>query len=122
LKQFAGGDEREDVFKEIQKEFLKKTQTEWMEIFMHLDACVMPVKSFAEATQDPQIKAREMVVDVEHPKFGKIQNIASPIKYSRTPLTFRNIAPKIGQDTREILETLGYTDDEIKNLKENGIT
>ncbi|GAI41292.1 unnamed protein product, partial [marine sediment metagenome] len=121
-KQFAIGEDREEVFKEIQEEFLKKTQKEWMEIFINLDACVMPVKTFNEAIQDPQLRARNMVVDIDHPKLGKIQNIASPIKYSRTPLTIRSNAPKIGQNTNEILDSLGYSAEQIKNFKKDGIT
>ncbi len=121
-KQFAIGEERKEVFKEIQEEFLKKTQKEWMNIFINLDACVMPVKSFAEAIQDPQIRARNMVVDINHPKLGKIQNIASPIKYSRTPLSIRSTAPKTGQNTKEILGSLGYSAEEIQNFEKEGIT
>ncbi|MFX0137867.1 MAG: CoA transferase, partial [Candidatus Hodarchaeota archaeon] len=121
LKQTAKGEEREDVFKEIQKEFLKKTQKEWIEIFKNLDACVMPVKSFAEACEDPQIKARNMVVEMDHPRFGKIQNIVSPIKYSRTPLKIRELAPKLGQHTKEILKSLGHSDEEIRDFKKKGV-
>jgi crotonobetainyl-CoA:carnitine CoA-transferase CaiB-like acyl-CoA transferase len=121
-KQFTGLVEREEIYKEIQKEFLKKTQNEWMEIFINLDACVMPVKSFSEAIHDPQIIARKMVVDLDHPVLGKIQNIASPIKYSRTPLTIRSLAPKMGENTDEILHTLGYADEQIQAFKKNGIT
>jgi len=114
-------DEKEETFLEMQKEFLKKTQDEWMKIFINRDACVMPVKSFSEACNDPQIKERKMIVELNHPKFGKIQNVASPIKYSRTPLTIRSLAPKIGQDTIEILKTLDYTDDDVKRFKKAGI-
>lgn len=113
--------EREEVFEEIQKEFLKKTQKEWMEIFIKRDACVMPVKAFSEACNDPQLKERNMIVELDHPKFGKIQNIASPIKYSRTPLLIRNLAPKIGQNTMEILKRFDYSDDDIKSFKKEGI-
>ncbi|MFW9894975.1 MAG: CoA transferase, partial [Candidatus Thorarchaeota archaeon] len=120
-KQITGLAEREEVFEEIQSELLKKTQKEWMEIFINLDACVMPVKSFAEALQDPQLKARNMIVEMDHPKLGKIQNVASPIKYSRTPLKIRQFAPQIGQDTIEILKSLGYTVKEIQYFKENKI-
>jgi len=116
----AIGGEKEKVFQEIQKEFLKKTQEEWMEIFSKIDSCVMPVKNFGEACEDPQIKARNMVVEKEHPIFGSIQNIGSPIKYSRTPLTIRNLAPKIGHNTKEILQWLNYTPDEIKGFKKRG--
>jgi crotonobetainyl-CoA:carnitine CoA-transferase CaiB-like acyl-CoA transferase len=117
----ALGGEKEEVFREVQKEFLKKTQEDWMEIFSKIDSCVMPVKNFSEACEDPQIKARNMVVELPHSKFGKIQNINSPIKYSRTPLSIRNIAPKMGQNTKEILKGLNYSDEDIKNFKRTGI-
>ena len=116
----AIGEEKEDVFREVQKEFLKKTQEEWMEIYSKIDSCVMPVKNFSEACDDPQIKSRKMVVEIDHPKFGKIQNVSSPIKYSRTPLTIRSLAPKIGQNTNEILKELNYTEEQIRNFKKSG--
>ncbi|MFW9901631.1 MAG: CaiB/BaiF CoA transferase family protein, partial [Candidatus Thorarchaeota archaeon] len=119
--QFVKGKEREELFKEIQTEVLKKTQNEWISIFKNLDACVMPVNTFAEACEDPQIKARNMVLEIEHPKFGNVQNVASPIKYSRTPLNIRSLAPKMGQQTEDILKSLGYLDDDIRSFKKKGI-
>jgi crotonobetainyl-CoA:carnitine CoA-transferase CaiB-like acyl-CoA transferase len=117
----AVGGEKEEVFREVQKEFLRKTQEEWMEIFSKIDSCVMPVNNFSQACEDPQIKARNMVVELPHPKFGKIHNINSPIKYSRTPLSIRNLAPKIGQNSVEILQWLNYTREEIKGFKKRGV-
>jgi len=117
----AVGGEKEEVFREVQKEFLRKTQEEWMEIFSKIDSCVMPVNNFSQACEDPQIKARNMVVELPHPKFGKIHNINSPIKYSRTPLSIRNLAPKIGQNSVEILQRLNYTPEEIKGFKKRGV-
>lgn len=119
--QFVKGKEREELFKEIQTEILKKTQNEWISIFKNLDACVMPVNTFAEACEDPQIKARNMVLEIEHPKFGNVQNVASPIKYSRTSLNIRSLAPKMGQQTEDILKSLGYLDDDIRSFKKKGI-
>ncbi len=121
LKQFTQGKEKEKVFQELEKEFLKKTQKEWTEIFKSKDACVMPVNSFAEACDDPQIKIREMVAELKHPKFGRIQNVNSPIKYSRTPLKIRALAPKLGKNTKEILEELGYSSEDIKELNKEGV-
>jgi crotonobetainyl-CoA:carnitine CoA-transferase CaiB-like acyl-CoA transferase len=121
IKQMAQGEEKEDVFKELQKEFLKKTQKEWMEIFIPLDACVMPIKSFPEACEDPQIKAREMVVKMHHPKFGEVQNVASPIKMSRTPLKIRSLAPKMGQDTEDILKLYGYSEEDLRTFRREGV-
>lgn len=121
LKQGAKGEEREYVFEELQKEFLRKDLGEWMEIFKDKDACVAPIKDFGEACNDPQIKSREMVQTQEHPKVGEIKNIASPIKYSRTPLKIRSLAPKVGKHTKEILKEMGHSKEEIKEFKRNGI-
>lgn len=121
-KQFAQGQEKEEIFQKIENAFLTKTQEEWMEIFKKLDTCVMPVNSFAEALKDPQIIARNMIVELDHPKLGKVKNIASPIKYSRTPLKIRSLAPKIGEHTKEVLSGLNYTDEEIREFKRSKIT
>jgi crotonobetainyl-CoA:carnitine CoA-transferase CaiB-like acyl-CoA transferase len=116
-KQTVKGEEREYVFNELENEFIKRTQAECIETFKGLDACVMPIKSFNEACTDPQIIAREMVVSFDHSKFGHVLNIASPIKYSHTPLSIRSLAPKLGEHTIEILKDLNYSDEEIRGFK-----
>ena len=120
-KQTVKGEEREYVFNELKNEFIKRTQSECIETFKGLDACVMPIKSFNEACTDPQIIARKMVESFPHPKFGHVPNIASPIKYSHTPLSIRSLAPKLGEHTKEILKDLNYSDEEIKEFKKKNI-
>ena len=120
-KQYLRGEENEKVIKEVQNEFLKKTQEEWLKVFENYDTCISPVKNFWEACEDPQILARNMIVKMNHPILGEVQNLASPIKLSRTPTKIRSFAPKIGQNTEEILKTLNYTDEDILNLRKNKI-
>jgi len=121
-KQNVQGEEREELFHELEKEFLKKTQAEWMDIFKRHDTCVMPVKDFSEACEeDPQITARNMIEILDHPTFGKIKNIASPIKYSRTPLTIRSIAPTLSEHTKEVLMSLNFSEEDIKQFKKNKV-
>jgi crotonobetainyl-CoA:carnitine CoA-transferase CaiB-like acyl-CoA transferase len=121
LKQFPQGMEREEVFRKMQERFLTKNQEEWIEHFKKYDTCIMPVNNFADACNDPQILSREMVVELDHPKLGKIRNIASPIKLSRTPLKIKSLAPKVGQHSKEILISLNYSEEDIRNFKVNGI-
>ena len=120
-KQWVQGEEKEKVFEELEKEFLKKTQEEWLEVFENYDTCVSPVKNFWEACEDPQILARNMIVKMEHPILGEIQNLASPIKLSRTPPKIRSFAPKMGQNTVEILKSLNYSEEDIQNLRKNRV-
>ncbi|MFW9824898.1 MAG: CoA transferase, partial [Candidatus Thorarchaeota archaeon] len=120
-KQYVQGEENERVIGEIQNEFLKKTQEDWLEHFENFDTCISAVKNFWEACDDPQILAREMIVKMEHPILGEIQNLASPIKLSRTPVTIRSFAPKHGQDTVEVLKTLNYSKQDIQNFKKNKV-
>ena len=120
-KQFVKGEENDKVIKEVQNEFLKKTQEEWLEIFENYDTCVSAVKNFREACEDPQILARDMIVKMNHPILGEVQNLASPIKLSRTPTKIRSFAPKIGQNTSEILKSLNYSEEDIDNLRKNNV-
>ena len=120
-KQWAQGKGKERVFNEVQKEFLTKTQKEWLEVFENYDTCISPVLNYAEACEDPQILAREMIVKMEHPVLGEIQNLASPIKMSRTPPKIRSFAPKSGENTTEILTSLNYSEEDIQKLKKDKI-
>ncbi|MHA2008584.1 MAG: CaiB/BaiF CoA transferase family protein [Promethearchaeota archaeon] len=120
-KMWVQGEEKEKVFKELENEFLKKTQKEWLEVFKNFDTCISAVKNYFEACEDPQILARNMIVNVKHPVFGEIQNLASPIKLSRTPPTIRSLAPKLGENTEEILTSLNYSEEDILNFKKNKV-
>ncbi|MHA1601594.1 MAG: CaiB/BaiF CoA transferase family protein [Promethearchaeota archaeon] len=118
-KPYAEGSEKEEIFEKIQEIMASKTQQEWLTIFKGKETCVMPVNSYKEAIKDPQVLAREMVVDMNHPKFGTIKNLANPIKYSRTPLKIRRLAPQMGENIDEILKNIGYSDEKIRNLREH---
>ena len=100
------------VFKEvIRHAFLSKTFSEWQIIFSEIQACVEPVLTFSEACEHPQIKARDMIVQVPK-KDGRYQKqIASPIKFSASQPEYKHIGPKLGADSEEILQHLGVKGD-----------
>jgi crotonobetainyl-CoA:carnitine CoA-transferase CaiB-like acyl-CoA transferase len=90
-----------------------KTVAEWMEPLRAAGVPSGEVKSVAAAMQDPQTIARNMVVEAEHPRYGTVKTIASPVKvgpYTVTPMR----APRRGEHTDEVLRTLlDYDDTDI---------
>ena len=98
----------------------EKTFGEWQVIFADLDACIEPVLTLKEACDHPQIKAREMIVEVPS-KEGEESQLACPIKFSHTPLTYRFSGAALGEHSEEILTSAGYGEDEIRALRESGV-
>jgi len=117
--------EREPRTKEIKEEmtriFLTKTRQEWLDILMKQDSCVTAVHSLEETFSDPQVLHRKMLVEVHHPKAGKIKQIGVPIKFSETPGAVRTPAPEMGEHTEEILKGLGYDQAKIDHLRKEGV-
>ena len=105
---------------EIEKAFKKKTYANWCEIFSKIDACVEPVLSFKEAVDHPQIKEREMVVDVpDGEKFQK--QVGNPLKFSASKTKYKHIGGLPGNNTQEILLEVGLKQEEIDSLKKEGV-
>lgn len=102
---FSENPEDKAKFKEeVAAKFLSKNFSEWMEIFNHdFDGCVEPVLTFAEASEHPQIQAREMVVDVPNENGTLQKQIAFPIKFSTNPTVYRKTGGPLGEDNKTIL-------------------
>ncbi|MEH7247817.1 CoA transferase [Neobacillus niacini] len=99
----------------------EKPKKEWKE---QLDAAGIPngpINTVAEMFEDPQIKAREMVVELEHPLIDNLKLTGSPLKLSKTPVTMRHHPPLYGEHTESLLESIGYNPEEIKKFKQNNI-
>jgi crotonobetainyl-CoA:carnitine CoA-transferase CaiB-like acyl-CoA transferase len=85
------------------------------------DFCVSPVNSLEEVVADPQVNAREMILETDHPVEGTIKQIGFPYKFSETPGKIKTPPPVLGQHTNEVLANFGYTEDDIRDLEEKGI-
>jgi len=75
-----------------------------------------PINSIADLAADPQALAREMVVELEHPRAGRTRALGLPIKLSATPGGVLRPAPMFGQHTREVLAEFGFGPAEIDAL------
>lgn len=94
----------------------------WVEKLSEAKVPCSPVNTIDKVFADPQVQARDMVMELEHAATGKPEKyIASPIKMSKTPPAYRRAAPTLGQHTDEVLqELLGLEAGEIAGLKDAG--
>ncbi|MCL5942613.1 MAG: CoA transferase [Actinobacteria bacterium] len=99
----------------------RRTAAEWLELFRREKIPCGPINSIPEVFADPQVLAREMVVEMTHPTAGTVKLVGSPLKLSDTPVTFARHPPLLGEHTDEILAEAGYSREEIRELRERGV-
>jgi CoA:oxalate CoA-transferase len=101
--------------------FPDKTVDEWLEAIDGAGIPCGPINTVDRVMKDPQVLARDMIVEVDHPVAGKFKMPGLPIKLSETPGAVESPAPLLGQHTEELLhELLGLSKEEVAKLKEEG--
>ena len=90
------------------EKFRTRTRAEWMEVLSREEICAAPVYALDEALADPHNRARGMVVELEHPRHGRVRQVGIGPKFSETPPSVRSLSPAVGADTARILAGLGY--------------
>ena len=100
----------------LTQRFVCKTSAEWISALDTAGVPAGPVLTIAEMLEHPQVSARGMLVQTEHPKAGVTKAIGCPVKLSVTPASVRRPAPLYGEHTREVLLEFGFTGDEVRNL------
>ena len=100
----------------LEETFLKETTNHWLEKLEQAGVVAGPIYNMEQVYQDPQVLAREMLVDIEDPDIGTIRNIGLPVKLSVTPGKIRRRAPFLGEHTTEVLLEHGFSDDEVAEL------
>lgn len=101
--------------------FVQKTWEEWKALFKEYDLTCSPVLQFAEVPDDPAMQANDIFVEFDHPRYGRMKTVNSPMSVGDAPKVQPKAAPALGQHTREVLRGLGYSDHEIAVLGENGV-
>lgn len=98
----------------------QKACRHWLALLESNDIPCGPINDYAQVFADRQVRAREMVVEVDHPTLGHLRTLGSPIKLSATPPEVDRRAPMLGEHTAEILGAAGFAEDEIAALRRVG--
>jgi len=103
------------MHKRLEEIFLQKTRDEWVSELSHLDACFGPVNDLSEAFDDPQVRARDMVVEVPTP-LGPLPAVGNPLKLVGDSSLPVRAAPGLGEHTDQVLAEVGLSAVEITSL------
>ena len=98
-----------------------KTTIEWVEILSEMGVPVGPVQNIEQVANDPQVNHRDMFISMDHPSIGPVKFTGNPLKFSRTPVVPEKFPPQLGEDTTQVLQAIGFTENQIFELRENGV-
>ncbi|HEY2908185.1 MAG TPA: CoA transferase [Vicinamibacterales bacterium] len=98
-----------------------RTCNDWLAAFDEAGIPCGPINDYAHVLNDPQIRARDMVLEIKHPTLGAQRALGSPIKMSGTPPNAARRAPLLGEHTDEVLAETGFSRDEIVAMRRDGV-
>jgi len=111
----------DELEKEIEAVFATQPTAHWVEKLDKAEVPGGPVYTYDQTLNDSHIKARNMVVEIEHPKIGRMKALGIPVKSTGELLAIRKPAPWLGQHSVEALQGLGYSGAEIEAMFEAGV-
>ena len=110
---------RMELFSILDEAFMTKTMDDWKPRLAGIPSA--PIQNLLEVINDPQARANDLYVTLDHPAHGPMEIVAPPVKFSKTPASVRTAAPEFNQHTEEVLLEAGYTWEEIERFSKEGI-
>lgn len=98
-----------------------KPADEWLALMEAAEIPCAPINAADEALNDPHVRSRRMIVEMEHPSVGLFKSLAFPAHLSATPPTYRLPPPRLGEHSADILAQLGYDATAIATLVADGV-
>ena len=111
---------REALASLIESITVAQPRAHWLSRLEANDIPCGPINDYGQVFADPQVLAREMVVETDHPTLGRMRTLGSPIKLSATPPDVSRRAPQLGEHTEEVLTEAGFSGAEITALRAAG--
>jgi crotonobetainyl-CoA:carnitine CoA-transferase CaiB-like acyl-CoA transferase len=93
----------------------------WLKDLQAANVPCGPINDMKDVFSDPQVKHRGLKIELEHKELGKVAQVKSPINYSDTEQEYRMGSPQLGEHTKSVLHSLGYSPGELLLLQENGV-
>jgi crotonobetainyl-CoA:carnitine CoA-transferase CaiB-like acyl-CoA transferase len=112
---------RAELTRLLQDVFVKRKTSEWVDLLESAGVPNGPINNIAQVYAEPQVKARGVRVELTNASGVKVPLVASPMRFSETPVEYRLAPPALGQHTEEVLRGLGKSDAEIARLREAGV-
>lgn len=104
---------RDELIEILSERMKEKPASEWLGLLREQGIPAGPINTVADMFDDPQVQARQMIREIDHPTAGKIRLTGSPLKLSRTPIEVKRHPPLAGEHTEEVLQEIGYSVEEI---------
>jgi len=112
---------RDSLIARLQDVFLTRTYEEWEALLLSRGIPMGAINSIAEVVDHPQVRARQSLVEMDHPRAGKVRMVGAPVRLSGTPGSVRTPAPMLGEHTDVVLrDLLGLSREEIAALRSAG--
>lgn len=119
-KQLTSEAEANRIREDLAGIFRQKTRDEWVKILNEREIPCAPIYDVREVLADPHVRSRKMIFEMETEAFGRLNQLATPIRVSHSPLTAKSPPPRLGEHTLQILQELGYSMSDVERLKSAG--
>ena len=112
---------RDELISLLEEIIEAQSAAHWLELFREAGIPCGPINFVDETLADPHLRARGIIVELEHPAAGLVRSIANPVRLSQTPVSYRLPPPMLGQHNAEVLIELGYEPSEVEELETRGV-
>jgi formyl-CoA transferase len=113
---------REDLIERIEQVTVTRPMAQWIDALQEAGVPCGAIQTYDQVFSDPQLQARGFIWKAPHPVLGDVEQLGSPMRFSRTPVRQDEAGPLLGQHSAQVLAEIGMGEAEIQQLVETGVT